>query len=277
MNYRHAYHAGNFADVFKHIILCALTKSFLTKETPFCFLETHGGTGSYDLSSHAAKKNNESQLGIAKIFAEKQVPPLVEDYLSCVQQLNQAGKLRFYPGSPYYVRQLIRPQDRMILCELQRDEYISLKKFFKDDKKMMVQQQDGYQGLSAFLPPKERRGLVFIDPPYEKQDELFSLVTELVKTIQRFETGVYAIWYPIKTRREINLFHQAIQAKISRTTLVAELSIFPENLASHLNGCGMLIINPPWQLEQQLQELLPWLLSKLNVTEGHSQVKLLVP
>lgn len=274
MNYKHAFHAGSFADVFKHIILTALTKSLLNKETPFCFLETHGGAGSYDLGSFAAKKNREFDLGIAKIFSETKAPAAVEDYLAFVRQLNPSpGKLQYYPGSPYFVRQVIRPQDRMVLCELQREEYISLKKFFRDDKKVMVHQQDGYQGLSAFLPPKERRGLIFIDPPYEKPDELSFLVTELAKAVQRFETGIYAVWYPIKTRREIIPFHQTVQSKITRPTLIAELSIFPENLPSHMNGCGLLIVNPPWQLEQQLQELLPWLLSKLNVTEGRYQIK----
>lgn len=271
MNYRHVFHAGNFADVFKHIILIATVKSLQRKENAFCYLDTHAGAGRYNLS---LQKNKEYNLGVTKLFSEKKTPDLIHDYLSCIKTLNDPPtKLQFYPGSPYFVQQFLRPQDRMVLCELQDEEYSSLKDFFHHNKQVGVHHQDGYAGLKSFLPPKERRGLILIDPPYEKSDE-FSIVLRQLKTaIQRFETGVYCVWYPIKLRQTIDRFHHQVQSAITQSALMVEFSIYPETLPTQLNGCGMLIVNPPWQLDQKLHSLLPWLLDKLNVQQGHHQIK----
>lgn len=264
MNYRHSYHAGSFADVFKHIILVALTQAFLRKNTPFCYLDTHAGAGYYDLSAEAAQKNKEFETGINKIISQQNMPELIKDYVACVQKHPEKIKL-FYPGSPYVVKQLLRPQDRMILSELHPEEFQSLKKIFGHDKQVSVHLQDGYQSLKAFLPPKERRGFVLIDPPYEQKDEFEKLTSTLSQTIKRWDTGVYAIWYPIKNRSAVNRFLQHIKEKISRPTLIAELSIYPEDMLLSLIGTGMLIINPPWQLDQKLKEILPWLWQSLSV------------
>jgi 23S rRNA (adenine2030-N6)-methyltransferase len=269
MNYRHAYHAGNFADVFKHIVLIALVQSLAKKESPFCFLETHAGAGHYDLDSEAAQKSKEYENGIAKIIAEQEAPPLIHDYLSCI-------KHPFYPGSPSFAKHYLRSNDRMVLCELHPEEYATLNKLFRNDRQVAVHHQEGYQGLKAFLPPKERRGIVFIDPPYEKTDELSFLVNQLTHAVQRFETGIFAVWYPIKTPREIERFHAAVKSRIQKSMLAAEFNIYPQNLPGHLNGCGMLMINPPWHIKEQLHRVLPWLLERLTIREGHYDIKTIV-
>ncbi len=278
MNYRHIYHAGNFADVFKHIMLVALVQSLLRKDNGFCFLDTHAGIGFYDLLSSQAQKGKEFMGGIAKINTQEKLPPLVADYLACVKKLNATTpeKLQCYPGSPLLVKQLLRPQDRMVLTELHEDDYLVLKRVFPHDKQVGVHHQDGYLALKAFLPPKERRGLVLIDPPYEKPDELSDLVTALANAVTRWETGIFALWYPIKESRSIARFHRALKLKIARPLLAIELTIFPDNQATQLNGNGMIIVNPPWQFEQEIQAVLPWLWRVLSPhQEGRYGIQLL--
>lgn len=258
MNYRHIYHAGNFADVLKHIILVAITKSFLRKDKGFCYLDTHAGIGQYALNSPEAQKSKEFENGIAKIFLQKNRPPLVEDYLQSVHE-------KIYPGSPLIVKHYLRPQDRMILSELHPEDYAVLKNLFIRDKQVAVHLQDGYQSLKAHLPPKERRGLILIDPPYEKADEFSHLLTAIPETLQRFETGCYVLWYPIKNYSAITRFKNSFKEKIHRPILNCELSIYAENTEISLNGCGMLIINPPWQLKEELQQVIPWLWQTLSI------------
>lgn len=267
MNYRHSYHAGNFADVFKHLILISLVQSLLRKETPFCYLETHAGTGCYDLLSETTQKSKEYENGIKKLMTATNSSPLIQDYLSCVMKLNNETVLRYYPGSPFFTRQFMRSQDRMILSELHPDDVQLLKKFFKNDKQIAIHHQDGYQSLKAFLPPKEKRGLVFIDPPYEKNNELLSLPVLLKQTLKRWETGIYALWYPIKSEQQNKLFHRELKKHIVQPFLTAEMCIFAADIPAQLNGCGMIIINPPWQIDQQLENLIPLLWKILSVNE----------
>ncbi len=280
MNYRHIYHAGNFADVFKHVILVMLMQSLLKKENPFCYLETHAGIGWYDLSAREALINKEYELGIKKILARKDPPGLIKDYLACIGRLchsreggndrdgntNDSDDLRYYPGSPFFAKQFLRPQDQMILSELHDDDVKSLKQFFKHDKQVHIHHQDGYLSLKSSLPPKEKRGLVLIDPPYEKSDELNSLASILAQALKRWETGIYALWYPIKTKTQLNFFFRELKEKISRPFLRAELCVYAENIPTELNGCGMVIVNPPWQFEENLQAILPWLWETLSVS-----------
>lgn len=261
MNYRHIYHAGNFADVFKHIVLIAITKEFLHKDKPFCYLDTHAGVGAYDLSSQAAQKSKEYETGIGKILSQPNSPELVKAYLQIVK--NDENRF-FYPGSPYFVKKLIRPTDHMILCELQQDECQQLKRTFPHDKQVAIHCQDAYLGLKAFLPPKEKRGFVLIDPPYEKPDELTQLTTILPDAIKRWETGTFALWYPIKNQTAIERFIHRLKEKIQRPALNVQLSIYPEDNAQQLNGSGMFIVNPPWKLEEELQNVLPWLWQTLS-------------
>ena len=277
MNYRHSYHAGSFTDVFKHAILVSLIQSLLQKSTPFCYLDTHAGAGYYDLFAETTQKNKEFESGIAKVFYEKG-PPAFKHYLRCIQKINARfsgsalSSLRYYPGSPSIMRYFLRSHDRMILTELHPQEYQILKKDFAGTKQASVHLLDGYQGLKAFLPPKERRGLILIDPPYERPNEFAHIISMLPMALKRFSSGIYAIWYPIKTRSEIDVFHHALKETVKQPVLIAELSIHPENSAL-LNGSGMAIINPPWQIEQQILEYLPWLWKMLSVQgQGRYQV-----
>jgi 23S rRNA (adenine2030-N6)-methyltransferase len=278
MNYSHSYHAGNFADVFKHITLLALIKSFLRKENGFCYLDTHAGNGSYDLFAEAAQKTKEYELGISKLFHKEHPPQLIKQYLSCVQRINNRltkaviSDLRYYPGSPTLAHYFLRPQDRMVLSELHPQTAQNLKRIYADDKRVSVHLNDGYQSLKAFLPPKERRGLILIDPPYERPHEFADLVTAIPTALKRFATGTYAIWYPIKDRPQIDRFHRAIKEVVKQPILVTELSIYQEVSPLHLNGSGLLIINPPWELDRQIQDFLPWLWKSLSI-QGQGQYR----
>jgi 23S rRNA (adenine2030-N6)-methyltransferase len=278
MNYSHSYHAGNFADVFKHIILLALIKSFLRKDKPFCYLDTHAGSGVYDLFAESAQKTKEYKTGVEKLFHKEHLPPLVKQYLSCIQRINNRltqsiiSDLRYYPGSPTLAHYFLRPQDRMILNDLHPQEAQTLKRDYAKDSRVSVHTADGYQSLKAFLPPKERRGLILMDPPYERPHEFADIVTALPTALKRFETGTYAIWYPIKDRLHIDRFHRAIKAAVQQPVHVVEMSIYQEVSPLHLNGSGMLIINPPWEIDHQIQDFLPWLWKSLS-NQGQGQFR----
>lgn len=264
MNYRHIFHAGNFADAFKHIILIALTKSFLRKDTAFCYLDTHAGIGSYNLHSDSAQKSKEYQNGVEKILQANNRPSAINDYIACVEKT--IGQ-HIYPGSPDIVKHFLRPQDRMLLCELHPDDFQTLKKYYARNKQIAVHHQDAYQSLKAYLPPKEKRGLILIDPPYENTNEFSHIINTLPLALKRFENGVYAIWYPIKNYKTIELFHKNLKETISRPILTCDLTIYPDDIANQLNGCGMAIINPPYQLDEQLNEIMPWLWQTLSVNQ----------
>jgi 23S rRNA (adenine2030-N6)-methyltransferase len=282
MNYRHTYHAGSFTDVFKHIILTSLIKALLRKDNAICYLDTHAGAGYYDLFAEEAQKSKEFETGIGKLFHEKKVPGLIKQFLNCVQIINThlthsaLSSLRYYPGSPAIMRYFLRAQDRLVLTELQPQQYQLLKNHFADSKHTSTHLLDGYQGLKAFLPPKERRGLILIDPPYERPNELAYLTAALPLALKRFATGVYAVWYPIKDRKNIDQFHRELKETVQPPILIAELSLYPEDNAQHLNGSGVAILNPPWQLDKQISEYLPWLWKTLSTRgQGQYQVKML--
>ncbi|GAB4508515.1 MAG: 23S rRNA (adenine(2030)-N(6))-methyltransferase RlmJ [Sulfuricaulis sp.] len=277
MNYRHIFHAGNFADVFKHVVLSLLLKSLQQKDMPFCYLDTHAGAGRYDLSSAAAQKTGEYRDGIKRLWNGQSMPELA-DYLAAVRALNDADSLRYYPGSPRIARFFLRPKDRAVLLELRPQECTQLKAEFAGDRQVLVQGQDGYVGLKAFLPPKERRGLVLIDPPYESDKEFEQVIEGLRVAHTRWDSGTYALWYPIKSRPPVERFHRMLIATGIRKILLAEFSPYPEDTAFRLNGCGMVVINPPWKLDETLHSLLPALLEVLRQhPAGHSTVFWLVP
>lgn len=283
MNYNHSFHAGNFADVLKHYVLMLIIKSLLRKDNGFCYVDTHAGIGFYDLFSPSAKKNEEYKSGIGKLLS-KNPPPLIKEYVNIVQRINsrlsqsQMASVHYYPGSPMIVRHFLRPQDRMILSELHPTVYQKLKSQFARDINVSTHLMDGYLGLKAFLPPKERRGLVFIDPPYERPNELMTLPSILPIAVKRFPTGIYAVWYPIKDRPPIERFYRNLQENISLPMMIVELSIYPENSPLHLNGSGMLIINPPFQLKKQCEESIHWLWKTLSIEkQGQFRVQMLTP
>lgn len=270
MNYKHIYHAGNFADVAKHIILMTLIESFKRKDAPFFYMDTHSGSGHYDLFSATAGKTKEFELGIEKIIQAERPPRLVKQYIKCVHEINNKltnstyASLRYYPGSPLIARHMLRAHDRLVACELHPDEYQALRATFGGDKQVAVHHTDGFLGLKAFLPPREKRGLILIDPPYEDPDEFTRIAHSLPTALKRFATGVYAIWYPIKERVQVERFYRAMKESIDQPIFVVELTIYPD-LPNHLNGCGLAIINPPWQFDHAIDEVLPWLWNALSI------------
>jgi|SRR5579862_727983 len=272
MNYRHVYHAGSFTDVIKHVVLTALINSLAKKDSPFCYIDTHAGAGFYDLFSDSAKKTNEFTNGIEKIIQHDNPPALIKTYLHCVHDINNRltgskyASLRYYPGSPLIARCLARKNERIIACELQPQEYQALKTTFANDKQVAVHHTDGFMGLKAFLPPTERRGLVLIDPPYEDPDEFTRIVHALPPALKRWETGLYAIWYPIKEKAQVERFYRVLKDTIKQPIFAIELTIFPY-LPNHLNGCGVVVINPPWQFDQTINDILPWLWKALTINE----------
>jgi 23S rRNA (adenine2030-N6)-methyltransferase len=278
MNYRHAFHAGNFADVFKHVVLVALLKALLKKDTPFCYLDTHAGSGRYDLASEVARKTGEFEQGIGRVWQVSDAPALVSDYLAAVRAVNRTAQLRFYPGSPLIARQFLRAQDRAVLLEKHPEEAARLHAEFAGDRQVVVREQDGYTGLKAFLPPAEKRGLVLIDPPFEQADEFEQLVAGLKAAQARFAHGVYALWHPIKDRAPITRFEQALVASGMRKILGCEFLLYPADSALRMNGCGMVIVNPPWQVDEQLRATLPWLVERLRVdSRSTSGLRWIVP
>lgn len=272
MNYRHSYHAGSYTDVVKHVILTALIISLYRKDTPFCYIDTHAGAGYYDLLSEFSKKTREYEGGIEKVIRMENPPALIKRYLDCVHQINNSltaskfSSLQYYPGSPMIARCLARPHDRIIACELQPQEYQALKTAFAGDKQVAVHHTDGFLGLKAFLPPRERRGIVLIDPPYEDPDEFTRIAHSLASAIKRFDTGIYAIWYPIKEKSKIAHYYRVLESTLDLPIFTIELTIYPD-LPQHLNGCGLTIINPPWQFPETMNEILPWLWKALTINE----------
>ncbi len=264
MNYRHGYHAGGFADVFKHIILIRLLKALLSKEKPFCYLDTHAGAGKYAFASEFMQKGKESEGGIVKLFnlLGSDTPFIIQEYLELISNIDYP---EYYPGSPLIAQTLLRRMDRGILVELHPEEYKTLKENFKEDKRIAVHHQDGYEALKAFLPPKERRGLILIDPAFEKNSEWDLIMQGLRDALTKFATGIYAIWYPIKDPKIVQKFIHAITELHLPNLIKTEFSLYPSDTALTLSGCGMLIINAPWQFAEELQTWLPWLWQVLSI------------
>jgi len=279
LSYRHIYHAGNFADVVKHVVLVALLDALTRKSSPCYVHDSHAGAGLYALDSNEALHNREFESGIGRLWQYSDTPPLVERYLEIVRQWNPGqAQVRLYPGSPAIIQALLRQQDRLLLTELHPRDHQALLQQFRDDKRIQVHKQDAYLGLKAFLPPAEKRGLVLIDPPYERKDEYQRVITALAASHARWPGGVYAIWYPILSRSLQTRLLDACQATGIRKILHAEFYIAPPGAGRQFVGCGLLLVNPPWQIETSLAECLHWLEAPLR-REGNvgSGVSWLVP
>ncbi|HWH49083.1 MAG TPA: 23S rRNA (adenine(2030)-N(6))-methyltransferase RlmJ [Burkholderiales bacterium] len=275
--YRHLFHAGNFADVFKHALLTQLVLGLQKKDKPFFVLDTHAGIGTYDLTDPWAQKNAEYKDGIALLWERKDAPNTLVPYLEAVRAENVHGTLRFYPGSPRIVRRLLRPNDRLVLIELNRKDCEELEALFRGDRQVMVRLMDGYQALRAFLPPKERRGLVFIDSSFDRAQEFKRLTEGLVEAYRRFETGVYALWYPLMEPTAMRAFERGVMATDIRKVLQLELSVMPDDWAGNLRGCGLLVVNPPFGFAEIARSILAWLWPVLSQDrDGGHGVKWLV-
>jgi 23S rRNA (adenine2030-N6)-methyltransferase len=260
MNYRHAYHAGNFADVVKHIILMRIVLYLQRKEQSFRVVDTHAGIGRYDLQGVEAGKTGEWQNGVARLLSttlEPAVAELVQPYIDVVHAENPDGAMRHYPGSPLIVRHLLRKQDRLSALELHPQDAALLQEVFEGDYQVRVTELDGWLALGAHLPPKEKRGLVLIDPPFEVAGEFDRLVEGLVRAHKRFSGGTFALWYPVKDRQEVRRFTQALHETGIPKILRTELMIRAPSPEPRLDGTGLIIINPPFTLESELRIILP--------------------
>ncbi|KQV43365.1 MULTISPECIES: 23S rRNA (adenine(2030)-N(6))-methyltransferase RlmJ [unclassified Rhizobium] len=266
MNYRHIYHAGNFADVLKHAVLARLVTYLKQKDKAFRVLDTHAGIGLYDLSSEEAQKTGEWVDGIGRLL-EKPLPgdvaAILAPYLEAVRDLNPDGRIKLYPGSPKLTRMLMRPQDRLSAMELHPDDYETLHRLFDGDFQSRVTELDGWLALGAHLPPKEKRGLVLVDPPFEIAGEYDRLVEGLAKAWRRFSGGVFCLWYPLKQGAPIRKFHEDLQALNIPKMLCAELSVRSERETTGLSGSGLIVVNPPFTLKGELDVLLPFLKGRL--------------
>lgn len=265
MNYRHAFHAGGFADVIKHIVLVRIITYLQDKQAAFRVIDTHAGAGVYDLTGAEAQRGGEWLTGIARImqarFSETTMP-LMKPYLDIVRAFNPQGTLKTYPGSPLIARALLRPQDRLTACEVEPKARKQLIEALRRDTQARVVDLDGWTALPAFVPPKERRGLVLIDPPYEQKDEFERLAEGFAEAFAKWPTGSYLLWYPVKSRRATDDLARHVaqavgQAKPPGKALRLEFSVAPQTAGTSLTSSGLLIVNPPWTLMGELKAILP--------------------
>ena len=270
MNYRHAFHAGNHADVLKHVVVLALCDA-LTSKPAACFaLDTHAARGLYKLDGESAQKTGEALDGVARLQAEAPRNAAVQRYLAAVKACRQQHGAHAYPGSPWLLAHALREQDRIAACELHPEEAHVLRAHFAGDPRVAVHARDGYAAIKALLPPKHgatrfARGLVLVDPPYEAQDEEYPRVARAVReALERWPQATCAVWYPIKQRRSLQPFFRKLEGLPARSVLLTELLVRPDDSPLRLNGSGMAIVNPPWKLDEAIAPVLPVLRDKLG-------------
>jgi 23S rRNA (adenine2030-N6)-methyltransferase len=277
VNYRHHFHAGNYADVFKHVLLLQLIRAMQRKEKGFLYLDTHAGRGGYDLTVPSVlpdgrTREPEHPAGIGRLWGASGLPPAVSEYLELVKRFNERRgedgvELKFYPGSPWIARLLLRPQDRMVLCELREEDAEALDFDFAREPNVKVLAMDGYTGLKAQLPPPEKRALVLIDPPFESKGEFADIERGVAEALRRLPGAVCAIWYPITERVRTTAFQQAL-VQFGVPALYAEIAIAGDGSQLRMKGCGLLVLNPPWRIEDEFRAVLPLLAERLRVDAG---------
>ncbi|MEX5762336.1 23S rRNA (adenine(2030)-N(6))-methyltransferase RlmJ [Proteus mirabilis] len=278
LSYRHSFHAGNHADVLKHIVQTLIIESLKEKEKTFLYLDTHAGAGRYQLTNAHATRTGEYLEGIARLWQQEEVPELILPYLEAVGSLNTSDELRYYPGSPLLAAKLLREQDLLMLTELHPTDFPLLRTEFSRDKRVRVCREDGFGQLKSKLPPASRRGFALIDPPYELKQDYSAVVKGIVEGYKRFATGTYAIWYPVVHRQQIKRMLKELEATGIRKILQIELAVKPDSDQLGMTASGMIVINPPWKLASQMASILPWL-HKTLVPEGtgHTLVEWVVP
>ena len=266
MNYRHAFHAGNFADVLKHAVLAQCLAALNRKDTPYRVIDTHAGPGLYDLAGDKAKRTGEAEGGVQRLndIGTPELEALIAPYRTVLAEARTRYGETIYPGSPAIARLMMRPQDKAVFCEKHPEEALALERYCRNDPRVKVLELDGWTGLKANVPPKERRGLVIIDPPFEKADEVEKLPGLIAAAFRKWQTGQYLIWYPIKDLARIDAFYRAIAAAELKKVFRAELAIANPAKAEGMVGTGLLLINPPWPLEDTLKTGLPALLKLLQ-------------
>lgn len=265
MNYRHAFHAGNFADVHKHLTLLGVLRKLQQKPAPLAILDTHAGAGVYDLSASPAQRSGEWKDGIGRLQEAHEAPDLVRHYLQSIAALQLAAdEWRIYPGSPRLIAQHLRGNDRLHLCELETTTLEELRQAMRHTPQASIHARDGWEALGALLPPRGfTRGMVLIDPPYEAANELDRLTQAMQQTHARWPQGALLGWYPIKDRPPIDRMLRVVQQAALPNVLVSELNIYPTDNPLQLNGSGMIVINAPWQLDEELREVNAWLHPRL--------------
>jgi 23S rRNA (adenine2030-N6)-methyltransferase len=278
LSYRHSYHAGNHADVLKHIVLTLCINALKEKEKPFLYLDTHSGAGRYLLQSEHAEKTGEFLSGVNLIWQQSEIPELLNTYLSVLKRYNPFDDLKYYLGSPLIAKQLLREQDKINLTELHPTDYPLLRQEFSKDKRAKVLREDGFAQLKSKLPPESRRGIILLDPSYEIKDDYKKIPKTLFEAYKRFATGIYLIWYPVVSRTQTQkMISEIINSGIKRISQF-EFAIKPDNNQKGMTASGMLVINPPWKLHEQMQTIMPWLKSILDKDKtGNYLIKELVP
>ena len=272
MNYRHAFHAGNFADCLKHALLVWLLRAMQRKATPLRVLDTHAGIGLYDLSSPEAQRTGEWQGGIGRLLEADE--PALADYVALVRA---AGAPALYPGSPAITRALLRPQDQLVACELHSEDHALLRARFRGDAQMAVHPRNGWEALKALTPFPEKRGLVLVDPPFEQEGEFERMAAGVALVSGRFRAAVQACWYPIKHRAPVRAFHTALRETGVRDIQAAELWLREPTDPTRLNGCGLVVVNAPWKFEEEGGETLAALLRRLgdrDAGEGSAMLRI---
>ena len=265
LSYRHAFHAGNHADVLKHLVLIQVLNHLNQKDKPWWYVETHAGAGVYDLGSNYARKNSEHDTGIGRLWSRSDLPQAVADYLAVVRGMNPDGHLRLYPGSPWIASRLMRPRDRLRLFELHPNDLDLLRRSFAEmSRQVRIEGADGFAGLKTVLPPPPRRGLTLIDPAYEVKTDYRQVIAALKAGLERFATGIYAVWYPMLPRLEARELPDRLKRLPGLRWLHVGLSVRAPSPDGHgMHGSGLFLVNPPWPLAETLRAILPWLAKAL--------------
>lgn len=281
MNYRHHFHAGNFADVMKHVLLVRLVRALQRKDTGFLYLDTHAGRGGYDLAAattgDSRARKPEWPDGIGRLWNARDLPEMVAEYVGLVRVFDRQGgnlaeAVRFYPGSPWFSWRLARPQDRLVCCEKHPAECAALRTAMGFGSRVSIEEIDGYAAMRGLLPPRERRALILIDPPFEAPDEFAQIAVALGGALRRFPRGVFVIWYPLTRRARVDEFLGAVVALKPPPTLLVELAIAGESAGLKMRGCGLVVINPPWQFDGEARAVLGGLAATLAQTPGGASV-----
>jgi 23S rRNA (adenine2030-N6)-methyltransferase len=269
LSYRHAFHAGNHADVLKHVVLVEVLDYFLRKEKPWCYIDTHAGAGCYALGSKVTNEGEEFRTGIARLWACKDLPAPLAGYLAAVRQFNPSGQLVFYPGSPALARTRARAQDNLWLFELHPTDCRALRRTFAGEARVRVYGSDGFAGLRSLLPPPARRGVTLIDPPYEVKDDYRRVIDTLGDAMRRFPTGCHMVWYPLLERAESRRLPEKLARLGAGSWLDVRLTVrHPPRDGLGLYGSGLHLLNPPWVLPERLKAVLPWLAATLGSDDG---------
>ena len=277
LSYRHSFHAGNFADVLKHIVSTSIIDYMLKKEKAFCYLDTHAGCGAYSFQSSEALKTKEFNNGVFPLWGRSDLPVPVARYMEQVVEFNAHSQLQHYPGSPSIAVQMLREIDRLFLFELHPNEFTNMRANFSGNRQIKMAKSDGLQGLIANMPPKERRGFMLIDPSYEIKTEYHQVVETLIQAHKRFATGTYALWYPVVNRTTIDKMEKSLKASGIKNIQLFELGLQEDSDQIGMTSSGMIVINPPWTLKKEMRASLPFLAKLLGINDqGFYRIETLV-